>query len=32
MRSRVLSDLHRELRQVKLPEVTADVVVLAGEF
>jgi hypothetical protein len=32
MRSRVLSDLHREFRQVKLPEVTADVVVLAGEF
>lgn len=31
MRIRVLSDLHREFGQVSLPEVGADVVVLAGD-
>lgn len=32
MRIRVLSDLHREFGHVKLPEVAADVVVLAGDI
>lgn len=32
MRIRVLSDLHREFGHVKLPEVPADVVVLAGDI
>ena len=32
MRIRVLSDLHREFGQVSLPEVSADVVVLAGDI
>lgn len=31
MRIRILSDLHREFGQVSLPEVAADVVVLAGD-
>src|ERR1043165_9444945 len=32
MRIRVLSDLHREFGHVPLPEVAADVVVLAGDI
>ena len=32
MRIRVLSDLHHEFGHVKLPEVAADVVVLAGDI
>lgn len=32
MRIRVLSDLHREFDPVPLPEVAADVVVLAGDI
>ena len=32
MRIRVLRDLHREFGHVNLPEVTADVVVLAGDI
>lgn len=32
MRIRILSDLHREFGHVKLPEVSADVVVLAGDI
>lgn len=32
MRIRVLSDLHREFGHVKSPEVSADVVVLAGDI
>ena len=31
MRIRVLSDLHREFGHVELPEVDADIVVLAGD-
>ena len=31
MRIRVLSDLHREFGTVDLPDVAADVVVLAGD-
>lgn len=31
MRIRILSDLHREFGHVPLPEVAADVVVLAGD-
>lgn len=32
MRIRILSDLHREFGHVKLPEISADVVVLAGDI
>ena len=32
MRIRVLSDLHREFGPIKLPDVAADVVVLAGDI
>ena len=32
MRIRVLSDLHREFGHLKLPEDSADVVVLAGDI
>lgn len=32
MRLRILSDLHREFGHVNLPEVPADVVVLAGDI
>ena len=32
MRIRVLSDLHREFGHIVLPEVAADVVVLAGDI
>lgn len=31
MRIRILSDLHREFGPVDLPDVTADVVILAGD-
>lgn len=31
MRIRVLSDLHREFGPVELPDVVADIVILAGD-